>query len=235
MKSSLTQILHEEIDTPPKVRRRLLREQVTDLLRDYIVTGRIPPGTQLVERELVDLLGISRVPIREALLELQKEGLIVDRAHRRYVVYLTERDVRELSQVRLALEKEAVALAAEHTSPENKVALLENLRQMEAALEQRDKYAFHKLDMEAHMLIWKQADNRHLLATLRTIVGPIFVLMFQNLENYDWHTTLELHRELVACINNGDREEAVHSIERHLAEALRRAILWAAQNNHPEN
>ena len=162
------------------------------------------------------------------MIELQKEGLIESNSNRRCVVDLSERDIRELSQVRLALETVAVELAAENSSSENRTELLDNLERMRIALAKRDQRDFPRLDIEAHRLIWQQSENRHLLATLKTIVGPIFMVVFQNAEHHDWSATLELHTDLIRHINVGDKRGARESVKEHLDEAASRALRWPA-------
>ncbi len=201
-----------------------LKDQVTQFLRDEIVNGQISPGTKLVEREVAELFGISRAPARDALMELEKEGLIVSKPDARYVITLTERDIRELHQVRLSLEALAVDLATQLTCTENQAAQTAVLKKMEIAVADNDHAAFARSDLAGHSLVWQQANNHHLERTLRSMIGPMFMFMANAAEYYDWQETLELHRDLVQCINAGDRPAAQASIERHMANSRERAI-----------
>jgi DNA-binding GntR family transcriptional regulator len=212
------------LDGVGKVEPNLLKDQVIELLRNQIVRGNLPPGTQLVERDLADQLGISRIPVRDALQELQKEGLLVTRLNRRYVIELDERDVRELYQTRLVLEKLAVELSAQNTRPENQQALLAIQREMKAAVDRKDARAYVQSDVDTHRLIWQQADNRHLLNTLNTMIGPIFMFVASNAESFDWNETVGLHEDLIAAINDGNAPAAVKSIEEHIESALTRSL-----------
>jgi DNA-binding GntR family transcriptional regulator len=207
-----------------KLRRNNLNDQAAEALRQQIITGAIPPGTKLVEREVARQFGISRAPVRDALIQLEKEGLIISKPDARYVIELTQRDLRELHEVRLALEKLAVRLAAENASAPNRDALLAKLREMETALKDRDHDLFIQTDIDLHALIWKQADNQHLERTLSTMLGPIMMFVSNNAEHYRWDETLDLHRDLIACINAKRVQDAVKSIERHLLNALERTI-----------
>jgi len=208
----------------PRLVRNSLKEQTIDLLRDDIVRGRIPPGTKLVEREVAELMGVSRAPVRDALMELEKEGLVETRAHGRYVIQLSERDVQELYQVRLALEALAVRLAARHTCPENRTALLEKLEAMREAVARKDRAGHVRGDVEMHWLLWQQADNRHLFKMLGSMIGPVFMFVANNADAFDWQETLELHEELVACVNAGDEKAAAESMVRHLDNAISRSL-----------
>jgi DNA-binding FadR family transcriptional regulator len=95
---------------------------------------------------------------------------------------------------------------------------------MEDAVAQNDHAAFARSDLEGHSLVWKQAANSHLERALHSMIGPMFMFMANAAEYYDWQETLELHRDLVQCINAGSRAEAQASIERHMANSRDRAI-----------
>lgn len=219
-----------------KLLRVSLKDQAADILRDQIISGDIPPGSKLVEREVAELLGISRAPARDALMQLEKEGLVVSKLDARYVIELTERDIRELHAIRLVLERLAVDLAAQNTNARNRAAQNAMLNNMEEAIAKRDQGAFARADVEGHTLVWEQAGNLHLKNTLHSMIGPIFMFMANSAEYYDWNETLELHRDLVNCINAGDREAAQASIERHLQNSCERSVgVLRAKSNEGVN
>ena len=216
----------------PKLRldRTTLKAQTATLLRHSIISGKIQPGSKLVEREVAESFGISRAPARDALMQLEKEGLVISKPDARYVIELTERDIVELHQVRLALETLAVQLAAKNTNESNRLAQLQALHQMEDAIEKNDGNAFALADLDGHELIWRQANNHHLEQQLRTMIGPMFMFMANSTEFYNWQETLELHRDMVHSVNSGDREAATESIRRHLTNSRERALgIWRAK------
>lgn len=221
---SLTALADTNGKEAPRLERNLLKDQASQLLRDYIISGQIAPGTKLVEREVADLLGISRAPARDALIELEREGLVVSRSNGRHVIELTERDIRELYQVRLNLEKLAVELASQNNTPANCARLAAKLQEMKDAAARGDAQTYRECDVETHRLIWQQSGNRHLLHVLNSMVGPIFMFVSWHAEKFDWNVTLELHEDLVNQINAGDAVAAVVNIERHLNNALSRSL-----------
>ncbi len=92
-----------------------LRQQVVDQLRKSIVAGRLSPGTRLVERELIAMLGVSRTVIREALRQLESEGLVTMLGNRGPAVReLTLEEAQDLYSIRAVLEGHAARLCAEH-------------------------------------------------------------------------------------------------------------------------
>jgi DNA-binding GntR family transcriptional regulator len=220
----MTQSLRALADQELTFERTFLKDQIIDLLRDQIIQGHIAPGTALSERELARLFGLSRIPVRDALQQLEAQGLVVTRSTGRCVVELTKRDVRELFRVRRALEQVAVELAAQNITPANHDALLAELDKMKDAATRGDAAAFTACDVEMHRLVWQQADNGHLLRALDAIIGPVFMFVARNAVHYDWNETLDLHQELVACIGAGDVGAARDSIERHLQNSEERAL-----------
>lgn len=211
-------------DDRPTFARNSLREQVTDLLRSYIVAGRIAPGSRLAEAKLAEWLGVSRAPVHDALCELEKEGLAVNTPAGRYLVELDERDVRELGQVRSTLEILAGELAAQHTTPERAVALSRALDEMNRASVARDAQAYARCDLAIHQLIWQQANNRHLATTLGTVTGPVFMLSSRIPDDYRWEAVVDLHDGIVASINAGNLQATRDAISHHMETTLSLAL-----------
>lgn len=203
-----------------KLARSSLKEQSTERLRDQIISGRIPPGTKLVERELAQLLGISRMPVRDALMDLEREGLVISKSNGRYVIELHREDVAQLFRVRLVLERSAVQEAALKSTRKHCAALRQNLEQMEAAIRANDRHAYVRSDLEAHRLIWNQANNPYLLKMLNSITGPIFMFIAsQTASQTNWQETLQHHQALTEALCAGNVEKAVACIELQLADS----------------
>jgi DNA-binding GntR family transcriptional regulator len=207
-----------------KLERNLLKDQVSEILRDNIMNGTILQGAKVVERELADLLGVSRVPVRDALMQLENEGLVVSKPSGRYVIKLTERDVRELNQIRVALEKLAVNLVIEHTSDEELSRLSKKLDEMRHAVETKDTRLYVQDDVEIHRLIWDLSGNTHLQRIFNSMMGPIFIFAANHARAYDWGVTLSLHEDLIGNILERDREQTHKAVERHMEDALQRSL-----------
>lgn len=205
--------------------RKALPDRVSNLLRDSIVNGRIPPGTRLIERQLAKDLQISRVPIREALIQLEIEGLVTSRHNGRYVIEISERDIHQLFEVRLALERLAVKLATQNTTPERAKELRSKMQAMRNAGARNDIATYVRNDFEIHQLIWDQAENHYLNDALKTLTGPIYMFITNNSGFFGWEETLDLHEDLIESINSGDPQAAEESIELHMKDGIRRAYL----------
>jgi DNA-binding GntR family transcriptional regulator len=218
---SLANLFRQGDQQAVRLDRNSLKDQSTELLRSYIIGGRIPPGTKLAERELADLLGVSRMPARDALMDLEREGLVVSRPNGRYVIELRSQDIEQLFEMRLVLERLAVRAAANNHSPQNCAALSANLAEMAAAISRNDRDGYVRADLEAHQLIWHQANNPYLLKMLNSIVGPIFMFISSQPDfQTNWQETLQMHRELADAICAGDGDQAIRSIEAQMQNSV---------------
>jgi DNA-binding GntR family transcriptional regulator len=225
MRVSLGTILSEPLSLPSFSQGANLKAQVIELLRPLIVFGRIPAGTPLRERELASILGISRLPIREALQELEKERLVVSTAtNRRQVITITERDIRELYEVRLHLELLACTRAASCASSADLSSLRASFASMEQAFERRDRELFPRADIDLHLVIWQLADNRHLLEMLKTMSQRLFMVVARHSALYEWAEVVDLHRTLVEAILAGDVARTRESMEYHMQNSLERTL-----------
>ena len=207
-----------------QLQRNSLKDQITDILRSQIISGKILPGTKIVERDVANWLGVSRAPARDALLELEKEGLIESRPNGRYVIELSRKDIQDLFRVRLALETVAVELAAHNTNRKNRDELHDILREMQEALEKNDRDAFHQCDLDLHRTIWQQAENPHLVKMLNYMLGPIFMFIANPVKEYNIYDSHHYHETLVESINTGDLQAAKESIQRHMEDSLEKRL-----------
>lgn len=215
-----------DLEDTIKLDRTLLKDQAAEILRDHISNGRIPEGTRLTEREVSHMLGISRMPAREALMILEAEGLVERRNDERRVVELTEQRVRDLHVVRRTLEKLAAELAAANTNEENRAVLFAKFHELEEAVATGDLTLCTKRDLAIHQAIWHQANNAYLLKVLDSMLGVIFVLAAR-VKLYGTGVTdrlLRQHRELVELIGSGNAEGVSGALDAQLRLALTNSL-----------
>lgn len=165
-----------------QINNKGLREQVADILRTAIFEGRFKPGELLKDSALATQFNISRSPVREALLQLEKESLVRNFHNRGwYVIELTLTEISEIMSLRVALEVLALKLAA-HNVKENE---LEKLADIQAKLMQAfwaedwksTTYEVVKMDFEFHHHIWKLSNHKLLEQTLVRTTRPYFAYM----------------------------------------------------------
>jgi len=203
-----------------KVKRQSLTDQVLDVLRDRIISGRLQPGTRLVETELAHHLGVSRLPVREALAQLEAVGFVTSVSSGRQVVELSRRDFEQLFRLRLILETEAVQRAAQKRPAGDCAVLRAQLGHMREMLTVHNLETLSRLDLEMHQQIWKMADDPHLRRTLDLVIAPLFIYLARHAGQEDWNETLKWHEALAEHICSGDVQGAKENLEGHLEYSL---------------
>jgi DNA-binding GntR family transcriptional regulator len=206
------------------VKRTNLRADITSLLFDAILRGELGPGQRIVDGKLARELGVAQSTLREALQQLEHQGL-VRKSDRRgtFVTKLGVNDLEDLYLVRLELEPLAASLACAHMNSEQ-------FHQMEAVLdEMRDwgkKREFVKLlkaDLHFHQLIWKFCGNPYLEKALNVVCPPLFasyMIRVVSGELYDAAKDHEEHAALLAALKRKKPPEVRNSF-RAMTEVFR--------------
>jgi GntR family transcriptional regulator of gluconate operon len=200
------------------LRNQGLGEQLAHELRVQIIKGELPPGTHLVEDMLAETFDVSRGPVRDALRQLELEGLVESRRGRRggvLVKGMTPEDVTELYSLREALESLAVRLSsAAEADWRPATEAVEGLRQ---AADDADALAFARYDMEFHTQLYTQSGN-HRLASVWEQYRPTFAVMLSvtTAQDRDLHPSAEAHAELLDAVRRGDAAKAQTLLAAHL-------------------
>ncbi|MBI1259327.1 MAG: FCD domain-containing protein [Chloroflexi bacterium] len=205
----------------PKVETRNLKDQAWEILRDMIIKGQLQPDQKLTEREVMQLLGIGRMPARDALMRLEEQGLVVNKPDARYVVKLGPQDIQNLFDVRKSLEILAVTAAARQATPEDCQQLRNSLDVMREAIAHQDTEAFVHSDLNIHEAIWQMSRNRYLIKMLNSMIDPIstFIASHTGLQ-HDRDDVLQLHIQLIDAISTGDVDAAILAMQSHMDDSL---------------
>ena len=200
-----------------------LSASIAALLRERIVSGQFKPGSRLVEAEIARQLETSRGPIREALAQLRAEGLVVDQPRRgSFVATVSNDDIRDIYELRGALESKAARLIVEHADEAAVAELSGIVDGLKAAAEQADRDAFAVLDAKFHAELCRLSRNRRIYHVFVQQAELLNVLL--RLEITTQYETLDgilnEHLQLFSDLSSGDAERAAAGCERHLAEAL---------------
>ena len=192
-----------------EVRARTLREEVARRLRNAIVTGKLKPGDHLKEAEIGNQMSVSRSPVREALRELEQEGLVVGIPNQgSFVRVIDEQDVEEILTLRLALENLACRLVVERCKFERTDfdRLQGYIEQQREAIEAGDFDNLIRLDVEFHEFICMKSGYGRLLKMWRSLRGQIEFLMYHLFNLLDWipETVVSDHLEIVDALRQGD-------------------------------
>jgi DNA-binding GntR family transcriptional regulator len=178
-----------------------LKLYVFHQLREAIVTGKWRPGDRLNESQIAREFGISRIPVREALLQLQEHGLVMNHERRgMFVTRLDESEVQRINSVRLVLEAEALKLCRAKITREEAAQLTHLVEMMEAWTEGTEMDAA-VLDLSFHRTLWAATGNPYLTRTLDSLTTVLFAhkaLEIASIELTRWR--LHHHRELLDVV-----------------------------------
>jgi DNA-binding GntR family transcriptional regulator len=198
-----------------------LAQEVADRLRLAILAGDFAEGDALPEAQTAEKLGVSRVPVREALADLERRGLVEFDVHgRARVKTFTEEDVREILSLRAALQAMAAGLAASKLTPGD-VERLEDL--LDRAARTRDLTKFSALDSAFHDEIVAIARHRRLARAwtdLRSQMDLWLARLHRRRESVRHDVrpvTLKSHREIVEVLKSRRPEAAARRLEKHCA------------------
>ncbi len=206
----------------------VLREQVRDALRDAILSGEIPAGTHVSERETADALGVSRTPVREAISELRNEGLLAFHVRRgAIVVGVHDDEIEAAYRIKTVLEEEAMARAASRMTAADFVRLERIVADMEHLRRMNDFPAVSDADVRFHAAVADVADFG-LLRRVWTSVDEAGRLTTRHIYK-DGHTfehfledVVESHRILIDVLRNADPILASDAARQHLLNVQRR-------------
>ncbi|TDD69057.1 GntR family transcriptional regulator [Jiangella aurantiaca] len=202
-----------------------LGQHVVERLRVLIVTGRIPRGAHLVEAQLSSMFDVSRGPIRDALRQLEAEGLVESRRRGVFVVGLEAADIAELYSLRESLETLALRMAHENAQTATWQALLEPLDRMRSAADagRADEYA--RADLDFHARFYDLSGHRRLRDIWRQY-QPTFAVLLEitNAEDVTLGPSLQSHVDLYELMRAGRLDEAVVELKEHLLGARNRLM-----------
>ena len=210
------------------------RTQVYATLRDAIIRAELPPGRKLSENELATWLGVSRTPIREALVRLRDERLIaIVPQLGTFVSYISPQAVSDAHFIREALECAAIRETAIVATEDDVASLEENLRAQERADERGDFDAFYVLDEEFHRVLCDLSGHATVWAVSQRAKGHLNRIRRLSIPmpTYIGEMIAE-HRDVVAAVAEHDPDLAEERLRHHLRMVLRE--IPQIRSEHPD-
>jgi DNA-binding GntR family transcriptional regulator len=200
------------------VHRPPLGEQLLAQVRALIVRGELEPGTHLVEGWMAERFGVSRGPVRDALRQLELEGLVETRRRGVFVRGLSEDDIVELYAVRGALESRAVQDVIARRPDVDWTPLDGAVARMRAAAADAEPSAFASADLDFHSGFYDLGGNRRLAATW-ALHRPLFAAMLAvtNTTDRDLNPIAQDHADLAEIVRTGEVQPALAALDEHLA------------------
>lgn len=151
-----------------------LKGHVVERIRHAILSGAFKPGDRLNETHLANQFKVSRIPVREALLQLQEQGLVMNHPRKgMFVITLSEEDVQRINSLRILLESEAIKLCRANLTARIEEQLRSLVDQMESGSHE-SYFEAAMLDLEFHRTIWLSSANPYLERALNTLVTVLF-------------------------------------------------------------
>jgi len=193
------------------------KSSLVDKIRDGIVTQKYKPGDRLNETSLAREFQVSRIPIREALMQLEEHGLVIHQPRRgMFVNSLSELETQQINGVRIVLEAEVLALCRANATR----AMIQSLDALVVRMERwrpGTQLEAAELDLEFHRAIWRHSGNSYLEKTLNSLSPILFAhraLEAINDDHLRW--ILGHHRLLLDFIEGNSRNSAEATILDHL-------------------
>jgi DNA-binding GntR family transcriptional regulator len=196
----------------------VLAEDVAASIREAIFDGSIDGG-RLSDAELAQQLGVSRGPVREALLRLQQEGIVEIAPHRgASVATFTATDVYELASLRTALEVFAAELAVERATESDFAAMAEVTRAFAPAAAAGNDLRLVELDMQFHDALYRAAHHSRLWNAWAGMRSQVTLFLFKRRSASDDYGQLAAveHQEILDVLMSRDVEQVRHMVEQHL-------------------
>jgi len=198
--------------------RMTLREHVYDKLKRKLLTGKIKPGTRMMEVDLAEELGVSRTPVREAVRQLEKEGLVrIDPGRGAFAQEVSVQGIIDTLTVREDLDALAASLACERIKKADEQKLLELTDKYQDAISNGDLDQMIHADEAFHRKIVKLAGNKTLSMVAKTVQAQVQrfrYLYYEDLKNYQNMPTE--HREIINALMSGDSRLARRIADEHV-------------------
>lgn len=201
--------------------QKSLAQKAAARLRQAITEGEFPPGSIIAEEMLAQSFGVSRTPVREALNQLQLEGLVVIRPQVGSFVFSPDPDdVAMLCEFRLKFEPWSARLAYGNDRDGTCAGLKNVLDQMETAVSSGDQFGYARTDTAFHDVIFDHCGNRYVQEAYRLIAGRVATLRTNYMAPLDILNVRSLreHREMADMFERGDLDGFEARTRSHIAE-----------------
>jgi DNA-binding GntR family transcriptional regulator len=200
------------------ITNRSLHDQVASRIRDLIIEGTLEPGSRIDEAHLIEELGVSRTPFREALRTLAAEGLVIVRPSKGSIVRkLTGGEVYSMLEVLGNLERLAGELACERASDSEIDALIELHENMMACYRVRDRMPYYKMNQEFHSRLAELSKNETLQEMQANIQARLKRIRFiGNQEPDSWAGAVADHEEMMRALKKRDGRALGEAMANHL-------------------
>ena len=203
-----------------------LRDVVFNTLRQAILRGELKPGERLMEIQLANKLGVSRTPIREAIRKLELEGLVLMIPRKgAEVAEITEKSLRDVLEVRRALEELAVQLACSKITKEEIRELERVAKEFQQVVNSSDITEIAEVDVCFHDIIYTATDNQKLIQLLNNLREQMYRYRVEYLKRDGvFPQLIAEHEAIIRHIENNEKEKATEVMCRHIDNQVETVI-----------
>lgn len=195
-----------------------LRDVVFNTLRQAILKGEMEPGERLMEIQLAQKLGVSRTPIREAIRKLELEGLVIMIPRKgAEVAHITEKDMKDVLEVRSALEELAATLACRNVTADRLSELKAANKVFESAIVSKDVVAIVDADVAFHDIIYAMTENARLIQIINNLSEQMYRYRLEYVKDARTHSILiSEHNDIIRQFSICNVDEAKTVIRQHI-------------------
>jgi len=195
-----------------------ITDRVRDSLREAIIDGRLAPGSLHSVQSLASSLGVSRTPVREALIDLEGRGMVEFERNRGVRILQTSiHDLEEILSLRILLEVPAAYRAAEQATEETAEALSDELQAMRRAARERDEVTMMAHDRRFHEIINEASGNSRLAAYVDSLRDLILTRGVSTVgRSRDLPSIVKEHEAIITAIEANDPEASAAAMKSHL-------------------
>ena len=195
-----------------------LRDVVFKTLRQAILKGELEPGERLMEIQLAERLGVSRTPIREAIRKLELEGLVLMIPRKgAEVARISEKNLRDVLEVRRSLEELAIDLACQRITEEELGTLRDAQKEFAAAVDKGDAMEIAQTDERFHEIIYAGTKNQKLMQILSNLREQMYRYRLEYIKDANKrHVLLVEHEQILKALSLRHVQEAKLAIREHI-------------------
>jgi len=201
------------------VKNRALSDDVFETLRDAIFSGRLKPGDPLRELRLAKELSVSQATVRDALVKLERFGLVVRVPNKETIVSRhSSREIKERVAIRATLEEMAFLEASRALTADDYAALEGKLRRVSDSFKRKENFEAAQFDLDFHRYIWRRAGHEPLAEMLDYLTTPLFafISILRSAGAEELKDVVAPHEDLLAALRSKRTSRIRQAVRKHI-------------------
>lgn len=202
----------------PISRTKSLKEKAYDILKELILTGRLEQGKLHNEKRLAEVLGVSRTPVREALLELSREGMVSFVPSKGVKVRkITTKQVKEVFELRRIIEGHIIKSITKQLSPTDLKKIAKILSRQDRSASKDEEVTFIEMDKEFHLFMAAKTGNEQIETILQNLRDQIHLMGIRAIKDSSRsQQVLKEHQRIFSALRKRDAKRSHEELMRHL-------------------